>query len=107
MSAIGLIPPITEPLGRHWKQPALDSILVDGTHAVMTRRSFEELHEYSRSIPSGVYPGKMWKSIMPDGTAMLRWFGIVEGNSDLCSNNQREILIVERLADKPAEKGGA
>ena len=103
MSAVGLIPPITEPLGRYWKQPSLDGILIDETHAVMTRRTFDELHEYSRSMPSGVYPGKMWKAIMQDGTALIRWFGAVEGRPDLCSNNAREILIVERgLADKTA-----
>ena len=96
MSTVHIIPPITEPLGRHWKQPARESILVDKTHAVMTRHDFDGLHEYSRSIPSGVYPGKMWKAIMNDGTALLRWFGFVEGRPDLCSNNEREILIVER-----------
>lgn len=95
MSAAHIIPPITEPLGRNWPQPSLDGILVDDTHAVMTRGAFNDLLEYSRSTPSGVYPGKMWKAIMNDGTAYLRWFGIVEGRPDLCSNNAREILIAE------------
>ena len=32
---------------------------------------------------------------MRDGTLYLRWYGIVEGNPDVCSNNQREIILVD------------
>lgn len=95
MSAAHIIPPITDPLGRNWPQPSLDGILVDDTHAVMTHATFNALLEYSRSTPSGVYPGKMWKAVMKDRTAYLCWFGIIEGQPDLCSNNAREILIVK------------
>lgn len=37
------------------------SMLLDDRHAVMTRAEFERLMEYSRSIPSGTYVGKIWK----------------------------------------------
>lgn len=90
-----IIPAMTDPLGRHWDQPPRECILLDDTHAIMSSQAFKALHDYSRSMPSGVYPGKMWKAIMPDGQAFLRWFGIVVGNPDVCSNNQREILIVD------------
>lgn len=88
-----MIPPIEHPLGRHWSQPDPSTILVDDTHAVMTRQQFDELAEYSRSMPSGVYPGKMWKCITRDDVPYLCWYGIVEGRPDLCSNNSRQILL--------------
>jgi hypothetical protein len=56
-----MIPPITDPLGASWKQPKRENILIDGTHAVMSVGDFNSLLEYSSSIPSGVYPGKMWR----------------------------------------------
>ena len=88
------IPPMTHELGKYWRQPSQDSILVDDTHAVMDSTAFEKLAEYSSSMPSGVYPGKMWKALH-HGRWMLRWYGIVEGNPNVCSNNQVEILRCE------------
>lgn len=89
------IPPITDPLGRHWRQPSRSNVAVDDTHAVMTQRSFNLLPEYSSSMPTGVYPGKMWKLITREGVPYLCWYGIVEGRDDLCSNNNRQILICD------------
>ncbi|MBG5923696.1 hypothetical protein [Providencia rettgeri] len=89
------IPPMTNPLGKHWVQPNHENILIDDTHVIMSRKDFNSLSEYSNSIPSGVYAGKMWKAIVQDGRAFLRWFGLVEGRDDLCSNNQREIIIID------------
>ncbi|MDE4731390.1 hypothetical protein [Providencia rettgeri] len=92
-----IIPPMTDSLGKHWKQPNHKNILIDDTHALMSAKDFNLLADYSSSIPSGVYPGKMWKATTLGGKAFLRWFGVVEGRDDVCSNNQREILIVERI----------
>lgn len=89
------IPPITDPMGKYWEQPPVENILIDDSHAVMNRCCFDKLIEYSSSIPSGVYLGKMWKAITEDGRKFLRWFGVVENRNDICSRNQREILIVE------------
>lgn len=89
------IPPMTDPLGRYWNQPSVDQITLDDTHALMDGRAFNGLANYSASLPSGVYPGKMWKAVFNDGTAQLRWYGIVEGRPDICSNNCREILVAE------------
>jgi hypothetical protein len=50
------IPPITDPLGRHWTQPATDGVLVDDELALMDHRAFCRLSEYSTSIPSGKLP---------------------------------------------------
>ena len=102
--AANAIPLMTDPRGRHWRQPGRDEILVDGTHAVMDRRTFQQLAEYSTSTPTGVYPGKMWKAegmeghwpqMRPTGKWFLRWYGLVDGRPDLCSNNWREIILVE------------
>lgn len=90
-----MIPAMTDPLGRYWKQPDRSAILLDDVHAVMDEKAFGKLAEYSTSIPSGVYPGKMWKAQCIGGEWMLRWFGEVEGRPDLCSNNQRVILLCE------------
>ncbi|QFY42947.1 hypothetical protein F6R98_10260 [Candidatus Methylospira mobilis] len=90
--AINTIPKITDPMGKCWDQPSLQNIIIDDTHALMSNDDLNRLSEYSSSIPSGVYPGKMWRAKWRD-TWLLRWYG----ESDvpgMCSNNQREILIV-------------
>lgn len=61
------IPAMTHPLGKHWKQPEVDEITIDDTHALMSQRAFDKLLEYSASRPSGVYEGKMWKAVFADG----------------------------------------
>ena len=86
------IPPITEYMGRYWKQPKPDTIEIDDTHALMTQRSFSELADYSMSCPTGVYVGKMWKT-RREGYWLLVWFGESE-YPDKCSRNYREILVV-------------
>lgn len=88
------IPPMTDPLGKHWQQPSADSILIDDSHAIMDSKAFDALADYSSSVPSGVYPGKMWKAISSDGRKFLRWYGIAD-DLRLCTCNQREILMVE------------
>jgi hypothetical protein len=87
------IPPMTDPLGRYWDQPDPSGILLDDTHAVMTAHSFKALHDYSHSMPTGVYPGKMWKRQTGKGTWYLTWFGEHE-DPKLCSINQRILLVV-------------
>jgi hypothetical protein len=99
------IPPITHPMGRNWPQPDRARILIDETHALMTKRTFDELKEYSASFPSGVYPGKMWKrhdgafdpAFLAAGGKpewLLVWFGN-HPDTKYVSNNSRKILIVE------------
>lgn len=101
------IPTITDPLGRSWDQPSREHILIDDTHALMSRASFEALAEYSATVPSGVYDGKMWKrcdgryarSTMteyitnPQEEWLLCWYG-PSSHPGKCSINWRRILIV-------------
>lgn len=102
------IPPITDPMGRSWNQPATAEILIDSTHAVMERSTFERLAEYSATQPSGCYPGKMWrrhdglfdaafraKGGVPEW--LLCWYGYSEKGPDYCSINFRSILLVEAV----------
>lgn len=87
------IPKITNPLGSHWYQPSPETILIDDNVSLMSTESFKKLKEYSTSFPSGVYVGKMWKSLLND-VWFLRWYGEHE-NPSLCSINKREILLVD------------
>jgi hypothetical protein len=100
------IPPITEPLGRHWHAPDRALILTDDKHAVMAGATFVCLPEYSGTIPTGVYPGKMWKRndglfderCKPeDRKWLLCWFGPVipanERDREACPIEFRQILI--------------
>lgn len=83
------IPPMTHPLSRGWSQPPTAEILLDVTHALMERRTFERLLHYESSIPSGVYAGKMWR-----WHDRLRWFEDVPGR-DECLIMSRRILVVD------------
>ena len=88
------IPPITDPLGKYWDQPPRTNILVDDKHAVMARADFGELGEYSHSIPTGVYVGKMWKAKGPDGRWWLRWYDI-HPDPDKVMIHSKEILLLQ------------
>lgn len=96
-----IIPPITDPMGAHWRQPNTDNFEIDDTHVMMSQRDFDALAEYSTSTPSGVYPGKCWKSeklvfegrnVRRTGQWFLRWFGTCE-DPKFVSNHYREIII--------------
>jgi hypothetical protein len=95
------IPPITDPMGKYWDQPNPANFLLDDKHVLMSGEDFKKLSEYSCSMPSGVYPGKMWKHNNyayrrgPNGETQqwfLRWFGLCN-DPKFCSNHAREILI--------------
>jgi hypothetical protein len=106
------IPPITDPMGRHWDQPDRREILIDETHALMTVRTFKALAVYSATQPTGVYDGKMWKRhdgafnpvYLAQGgkpTWMLCWYGPSSKGPGWCQTNMRTIL----LTDGPATTG--
>lgn len=94
------IPPITDPMGRHWTQPPRDAILIDDKHAVMTRETFGRLARYDCSVPSGVYNGKMWACIperYDDRPAFLRWYDDSPDPSK-CTIEHRAILFIQEPA---------
>lgn len=101
-----IIPPMTDALGAHWRQPDTENFVLDDTHVMMSQREFDQLAEYSTSYPSGVYPGKCWKArhwevVMSHGLPYrkwlnswdLRWYGACE-DPKFCSNHHREIIII-------------
>ena len=92
MNKNNTIPLITHPFGRAWQQPPKYLILVDDTHAVMSRLDFEILMDYTRSQPSALYNGKMWKiqRKFEDG---VKWFLCYCHNEN---NNTSEIEIAYR-----------
>ena len=99
-----MIPAMTDPLGAHWRQPPRESIEVDDTHALMTAATFRQLPEYSSTVPTGVYPGKMWRR--HDGVHsrdrgvppiwLLCWFGEVSDGQ--CRIHIREVLLADAEA---------
>jgi len=100
------IPPITDPLGRYWRQPDREHIAVDEKFARMSRATFDLLPEYSCSKPTGVYEGKMWKrhdgsfdqEFLARGgkpTWLLCWYGVCDEHTDCVSNNSREIVLTD------------
>jgi hypothetical protein len=93
MSQEHIIPPITDQLGKHWKQPDRYSVLIDDDVAMMSQASFDQLIEYSTSIPSGVYDVKIWKRRVTRSKWLLCWYGPAP-NPNQCSINTREIVIV-------------
>ena len=98
MNKDNIIPPMTHPYGMCWQQPPTYLILIDDTHAVMSRLDFEILMDYTRSQPSALYNGKMWKAQYEDeGT--LKWFLCYCFNENEKTNEidiaYREILIID------------
>lgn len=106
------IPPITHPLGRYWNQPKREEMLVDEIYAMMSKQTFDQLAEYSATIPTGVYAGKMWKRQAtrwakdPEGKPMhlgidwyLCWFVDIKATDgtdrDMCMIKQARILLID------------
>jgi hypothetical protein len=89
------IPPMTDPLSWYWEQPPRNDVLLDDSHALMTQKTFDKLHEYSTATPSGVYPGKMWKA-RGGKNWYLRWYDAPDGHPDGLPTRTREIILVKQ-----------
>ena len=52
MNGEQIIPPITDPLGKHWQQPHRRFIELDDTHALMSEQTFKGTGEieYHRKV---------------------------------------------------------
>ena len=95
--AIHPIPPMTDPQGKYWDQPPRFDILMDDKHALMTQATFGKLQDYSSSIPTGAYPGKMWKrrnDFWDESQGWLLVWMDVHRDPDTVSIHHRGILIV-------------
>ncbi|KAA6347852.1 hypothetical protein EZS27_004717 [termite gut metagenome] len=89
---INRIPHMTDPLSRAWEQPLTEDILLDDKHALMHQEDFDTLHEYSLTLPSGVYEGKMWKCSYEDRW-LLCWYD-KDDDPSKCSIKRREIILL-------------
>jgi hypothetical protein len=67
------VPPMTHELGTYWDQPDPNAWAFDATSVCMPRADFKRLADYSASLPSGVYEGKIWKCRSDDGW-LLCWY---------------------------------
>ena len=88
------IPECVHPLSKHWDQPKNTEIEVDDTHALMSEESFEGLKEYSISVPTGVYAGKMWRAQRYNEWRLCWYEEIDLDNKEMCIVKSRIILIV-------------
>lgn len=88
------IPPMTHELGRYWDQPPREAITVDDKYAMMREATLKQLGEYSCSLPSGTYAGKMWRFCNDAGVNFLRWYEDIPGEPDELYIKTREILLV-------------
>lgn len=92
-----VIPPMTHPLSQHWRQPSVDLILVDEMHAVMSLATLKALPEYSWTIPTGVYEGKMWRCHAAEGDCyewLLRWYDADPADAKCCLIFTRGVLLL-------------
>lgn len=71
---MNVIPAMTDPLGKYWRQPAdIREAPMDGTHVLLTQAQVDSLEEYDRSYPSATYDGKCW--LRTNGrTTWLCWY---------------------------------
>lgn len=78
----------------------MDEIIISNENAVMSADAFEQLAEYSTSVPTGVYEGKMWKSkhLLADKAEplwLLRWYGYSNIGPGHVSNHHRQIVLTD------------
>lgn len=92
MNGENIIPKITDKRGMSWKQPHRRYIEIDEEYALMTKQTFEGLREYSVTIPSGEYEGKMWEANR-GGIWYLYWYDH-DDNPSMIKIERREILLL-------------
>lgn len=95
-----VIPEMTHPLSNLWSQPATDKIVLGKETCMMTEAIFNQLKEYSTTIPTGVYSGKMWRRQHKQNEWYLCWYGWEENNEkgeEVCPVHFRKIDIVDSI----------
>lgn len=110
----GFIPPMTDPLGKHWMQPHHNQITLRNGFAIMNKYSFDLLKTYDWLYPTGVYGGKMWKRQVSSIEWKLCWFDKefedgtfsieyriikIEENNFLYMYDEKRTLIIESQVD--------
>lgn len=93
-----VIPNILDPRGKSWDQPDKAKMYFEQDYSMvrMTEKILLLLHDYSYSQPTGVYPGKMWRSAHKENGVMkhcLHWFSESD-NPDECLVHRIPIEII-------------
>lgn len=92
MNGNDLIPEMSHPLGKHWEQPDRQMIFMREGKAHLDAQDFHKLKSYDSSLPSGVYPGKMWKRTNSD-VSYLCWYG--EDKNGHCTIHHMPIEVAQ------------
>lgn len=90
---------MTDPLGKHWDQPDREEIAISTYCASMRDATFLNLPEYSASIPTGMYAGKMWRANCGDCWE-LRWYED-NPNPKLITIKSKAIIITDAPEGQP------
>jgi hypothetical protein len=93
MNGKDIIPEMDDPLGAYWEQPNRQMIFIRDGKALLDAQDFKKLKSYDSSLPSGVYPGKMWKRTNA-GVSYLCWFGEDKGGH--CTINHLPIEVAQQ-----------
>lgn len=89
------VPPIKDRRGNAWKQPDPKEFAFDehNDYVLMNRKQFDELRDFSKSIPPSLYIGKMWRGSDDGQTWFLHWWDdVTVGHT---SHYLREIILVD------------
>jgi hypothetical protein len=85
------IPIMNHPLSRSTDQPTREEIVFDGAFAYMSWEVFKRLSVYECSIPTGAWPGKIWRN-----RDYLCWFSesVEEGYLDI---HRKLIFVLDNI----------
>lgn len=86
------IPPMVDPRGAFWVQPSPSEFAI-GECAITTLPTFKKLNEYSSTVPTGVYPGKMWKRRERGDVWYLCWYAESESEG-YCDIRRKRLLVL-------------
>lgn len=90
------IPAMPAEWAPYWRGPDRSEIVFQGPDAVMTHKAFDMLLDYTGTMPTGVYDGKMWKTRL-EGSWYLRWYSTPRNNPNKCIINTRPIKLQVNL----------
>lgn len=62
---------------------------------MLYRHELESMGEYSCSMPSGVVPGKVWRSLMRDGTWLVRMYSepYMDKGREMCRAINHKVVM--------------
>jgi hypothetical protein len=86
------LPQMVHPLSKYWSQPSRHQVAVYDDIAIMDRSTLARMADYSLSIPTGAYEGKMWRQ-SNGGSWRFCWYGPSD-DPDKVSIHSRPIRLI-------------